>query len=74
MPMLVAAAQIHGTNGCSASHWAAPITAPASRPPARAAPTESTRPTITFASSRRSGSPTRMASGHAQTSGRAGRR
>ena len=49
MPTLVAAIQSHGTNSLSASHCAAPTTAPAIKPPAIAGPTESTAPTVRFA-------------------------
>ena len=70
IPRLVAAIQSHGTNRLSASHWAVPTTAPAIKPPPRAAPTESTAPTARFAIKPPIGKPRRAASGHAQTRGR----
>src|SRR4051812_14186339 len=58
-------------NRLSANHCAAPITAPAIRPPASATPTASTGPKTTFAINPPIGKPTRIATGHAQTGGRA---
>src|SRR5215210_9451200 len=70
MPRLVAAIQSHGTNCLSASHCAVPTTAPAIKPPAIAAPTESIAPTIRFAINPPIGKPRRAASGQAQRRGR----
>src|SRR3954452_11134012 len=70
IPTLVAAIHTRGTSRRRANHCAAPITAPAIRPPARAGPTESTGPTTTFAISPPIGKPRRAVSGHAQMCGR----
>src|SRR4029077_247121 len=66
--MLVAGIQIQETRRRSATHPAAPITAPAISPPASAEPTEPTPSTARSASNPPIGKPRRIATGHAHGS------